>query len=174
MRGRLRRGLLISRDNVHCLAGTRKVQLLARFALNRRRTALQRVVLLRDTPYPGIDVPVCLARQAWRARFLPSTACAFEPPTRRWSEVFKIQQEVRQCLRAELAERRDVQLATEHGGVELHGGAGVALECQVWVETHAHGILRKDWQRNPNPFLLAARYEVSVEAARYRARSLTI
>ena len=38
-------------------------------------------------------MPVCLARQAWRARFLPSTACAFEPPTRRWSEVFKIQQE---------------------------------------------------------------------------------
>ncbi len=75
------------------LSGTARI-------LSELTTASQRVVLLRDTPYPGIDVPVCLARQAWRARFLPSTACAFEPPTRRWSEVFKIQQEAAGMFRS--------------------------------------------------------------------------
>jgi len=61
-------------------------------------TASQRVILLRDTPNPGIDVPICLARQAWRAPLLTST-CVFQPPTRRWSEVFSIQQEAARRFR---------------------------------------------------------------------------
>ena len=52
-----------------------------------------RVVLVRDTPAPGFDVPVCLARKAWRAGLLPSTPCAFQPYGASWSEVFAAQQQ---------------------------------------------------------------------------------
>lgn len=55
--------------------------------------ASQRVILLRDTPAPGFDVPVCLAREAWRPRFVPSAPCAFRSQTSRWSRVFEIQRQ---------------------------------------------------------------------------------
>lgn len=59
----------------------------------------------------------------------------------------------------------------------------LALETRDPMETEANqfaaellmplALFRRDWQRNPNPFLLAARYEVSVEAARWRVASLS-
>jgi peptidoglycan/LPS O-acetylase OafA/YrhL len=52
-----------------------------------------RVVLVRDTPSPGFDVPVCLARQAWRSGLLPSRPCTFQPATGVWADAFAAQQQ---------------------------------------------------------------------------------
>ncbi len=44
--------------------------------LTRLAAASPRVVLVRDTPYPGLDAPACLARAEWHRRD-PATACRF-------------------------------------------------------------------------------------------------
>ena len=39
------------------------------------------VVVIRDTPRPGFDVPTCLAREDWRPGFLPRASCEYTPDT---------------------------------------------------------------------------------------------
>ena len=56
-------------------------------------TASRRVVLVRDSPSPGFDVPVCLARQAWRMPLLPASQCSFEGRAKSRPDVFAAQQE---------------------------------------------------------------------------------
>jgi hypothetical protein len=50
------------------------------------------VVLLKDTPRPGFDVPGCLARRAWRRGHnllqLPVSSCDFDPFSKQREEFF--------------------------------------------------------------------------------------
>jgi peptidoglycan/LPS O-acetylase OafA/YrhL len=44
--------------------------------LGRAAGASRAVVVLRDTPHPGFDVPTCLGRRAWASGFVPRPDCA--------------------------------------------------------------------------------------------------
>jgi peptidoglycan/LPS O-acetylase OafA/YrhL len=49
-----------------------------RTAIGAISASSERVVLIRDTPSPGFDVPTCLARLAWRPRLVPPEPCEFQ------------------------------------------------------------------------------------------------
>lgn len=51
------------------------------------------IIYLRDSPRPGIDIPVCMGRAAWRAAVLPSPACDFERDSSLGSDVYRAQKE---------------------------------------------------------------------------------
>ncbi len=52
-----------------------------------------RVVYLRDTPIPGFDVPACLARAAWQARWRSVASCNFERKTALDENVRQLEQQ---------------------------------------------------------------------------------
>lgn len=49
------------------------------------------VVLLRDTPYPGFDVPRCLARHHWGAAITPVPACEITIANKASLELYNLQ-----------------------------------------------------------------------------------
>lgn len=51
------------------------------------------VLLLRDTPVPGFDVPTCLARSAWRGAD-PGATCTFDRAVGLSSRIFEREEEV--------------------------------------------------------------------------------
>ncbi|NJN94754.1 MAG: acyltransferase [Anaerolineales bacterium] len=51
------------------------------------------VVLLRDTPYPGFDVPRCLARHQWGAAITPVPACEIVAQNKASIELYNLQLE---------------------------------------------------------------------------------
>ncbi|GAB4447833.1 MAG: acyltransferase family protein [Anaerolineae bacterium] len=52
------------------------------------------VVLLRDTPYPGFDVPRCLARHKWGINIVPVPACEIKQENRASLELYNVQQQI--------------------------------------------------------------------------------
>lgn len=68
-------------------AGTARV-------LDRLSPASRAVVVLRDTPRPGVDLPTCLARRAWMAGWVPRPGCALDGAAQATRPVFEIQQAV--------------------------------------------------------------------------------
>jgi hypothetical protein len=52
------------------------------------------VLLIRDTPNPGIDTTMCLARSSWRPAFLPSRECRIDVSDNKLDPVYSIQEEL--------------------------------------------------------------------------------
>lgn len=88
--------------------GTRKM-------LEALRGSAKHVVLLRDNPSPGYDVPACLARQNWRPAALPALTCrAVFPAPPRAAAVFEAQQRAAAGLEnVTLLDLSDVLCASE-------------------------------------------------------------
>jgi peptidoglycan/LPS O-acetylase OafA/YrhL len=59
--------------------------------LNSLSETSRSVVLLRDTPYPGFDVPTCLARHKWSSKMVPLPACEIEAETITSLELYDLQ-----------------------------------------------------------------------------------
>ena len=55
------------------------------------------VVILRDTPFPGFDVPTCLSKAAWRGEKGEST-CSFDRRQALNANVFELEREAAQGL----------------------------------------------------------------------------
>jgi len=66
-----------------------------RDTLARLRPAVGSVVILRDTPFPGFDVPTCLSKAAWRGENAMS-ACSFDRRQALNANVFALEQRAAQ------------------------------------------------------------------------------
>ena len=76
------------------------------------------VVILRDTPMPGFDVPSCLSRAAWRGKDIMSS-CTFDRRRSLEADVFNIEQRVAETI--------------DHVSViDLSDLLCVGLTCQVY------------------------------------------
>jgi peptidoglycan/LPS O-acetylase OafA/YrhL len=63
--------------------------------LKQLNKSVKNTVIIRDTPRPNSNVPVCLSEKAWRKDFLPVfRPCDFEKHNPVESEIYKIEEEV--------------------------------------------------------------------------------
>lgn len=59
--------------------------------------AAHKVVILRDTPYPGTDVPACLARKAWQP-FVFNSSCSHRMESSLSLDMMRMHQEIAEKL----------------------------------------------------------------------------